>query len=116
MTLKEFYQEINADYDEIMGRLGNEMLVTRFACKFLEDKSYQMLYDAVEANDYEEAFRGAHTLKGVCQNLGFSNIYRPASELTDCLRNGKHPDNWDLMTIITEEYEKTIKALQKLNA
>ena len=24
----------------------------------------------------EEAFRAAHTLKGVCQNLGFDNLYK----------------------------------------
>lgn len=116
MTLKEFYQEINADYDEVMGRLGNEMLIARFVHKFLEDKSYQMLCDAVEENDYEEAFRGAHTLKGVCQNLGFSNLFQPASELTERMRGGKRPENWDLMDRITEEYKKTIAAIQKLEA
>lgn len=116
MTLKEFYQEIDADYDEIMGRLGNEAMIERFVHKFLEDKSYQVLCAAVAENNYEEAFRGAHTLKGVCQNLGFSNLFLPASELTESMRGGKKPENWDLMDKITEEYEKTISAIQKLEA
>ena len=30
----------------------------------------------------------AHTLKGVCQNLGFTNLYQPTYELTEVLRAG----------------------------
>ena len=35
------------------------------AVKFLDDSSYQMILDGIEAKDAELAFRGAHTLKGV---------------------------------------------------
>lgn len=115
MTLKEFYEEIHSDYNEIMGRLGNEMIIAKFVHKFENDKSYQMLNDAVEANDYEEVFRAAHTLKGVCQNLGFSNLFEPASELTDSVRNGKHPENWETFYVIKKEYEKTIQCIHELD-
>jgi len=36
----------------------------------------------------KEAFRAAHTLKGVCQNLGFTNLYQPTCDLTEVLRTG----------------------------
>ncbi len=114
MTVKEFYDSIGADYNEIMGRLGNEMIIERFVRKFEADKCFQALCEAMDAKDYEAAFRGAHTLKGVCQNLGFSNIYKPLSQLTDELRGGKSPEHPGLFDEVSEEYHKTIDAIKKL--
>ena len=34
----------------------------------------------------ELAFRAAHTLKGVCMNLGFDHLYKPSFEITESLR------------------------------
>ncbi len=116
MTLREFYEEIDSDFDEVLKRLLNERLMNRFVHKFLEDDSYLQLCEAVEENDYEQAFEKAHTLKGVCQNLGFCNLSTPVSELTDSLRNGKRPQNWDLMTDIKREYERTVAAIQSIDA
>ena len=36
----------------------------------------------------ELAFRAAHTLKGVCMNLGFDHLYNPSFEITESLRTG----------------------------
>ena len=116
MTLRDFYEEINSDYDEAMKRLMNEGIMKKFVLKFTTDSSYPRLLKAVEANNYEEAFESAHTLKGVCQNLGFHNLSEPASVLTDSLRNGNRPQNWNLMEVITTEYERTIAAIQRIDA
>ena len=116
MTLGEFYEKIDSDYNDAMKRLMNERLMKKFVLKFMEDSSYAMLLAAVKANNYEEAFEKAHTLKGVCQNLGFQNLSEPVSVLTDSLRNGNRPQNWNLMDVITIEYEKTIAAIQQLDA
>ena len=43
-------------------------------------------YEAIGGN-YEDAFRGAHTLKGVCQNLSFDRLYEASNELTELLRD-----------------------------
>ena len=52
-------------------------MIGRFVRMFLQDDSFQILEEALRRGDVKEAFRGAHTLKGVCQNLGFSNLYAP---------------------------------------
>lgn len=75
MTVKECYEQMGADYEDVLGRLRNEALIRKFAKKFLEDGSFQMLKDGLAKKDGEMAFRAAHTLKGVCQNLGFDNLY-----------------------------------------
>ena len=45
-----------------------------------------MIKDGIETQDAELAFRGAHTLKGVCMNLGFQTLYEVSRELTEILR------------------------------
>ena len=66
---------MGADYQEVLGRLHNEAMIGKFVRMFLQDDSFQILEEALRRGDVKEAFRGAHTLKGVCQNLGFSNLY-----------------------------------------
>ena len=74
MTIRECYDELGLDFDAVLSRLVNEKLVQKFALKFLDDPSFQNLKDALDSKDVETAFRAAHTLKGVCLNLGFDNI------------------------------------------
>lgn len=88
MTIQECYKKMGADYQEVLGRLHNEAMIGRFVRMFLQDDSFQILEEALRRGDVKEAFRGAHTLKGVCQNLGFSNLYAPAYTLTETLRAG----------------------------
>lgn len=86
MTIQECYKKMGADYQEVLGRLYNEAMICKFVRMFLQDDSFQILEEALRRGDVKEAFRGAHTLKGVCQNLGFSNLYAPTYTLTETLR------------------------------
>lgn len=77
MTIEQCYSAIESNYEEVLGRFaGNKMLVEKFARKFLDDPSYQTLVETMDKADYEEAFRAAHTLKGVCANLGFTQLFK----------------------------------------
>ena len=60
--------------------------------------------------DYKEAFRAAHTIKGVCANLGFDVLFRVSGELTELLRNGVSDEAAveEKFNQVTEEYHKTI--------
>ena len=89
MTIQECYKKMGADYQEVLGRLYNEAMICKFVRMFLQDDSFQILEEALRRGDVKEAFRGAHTLKGVCQNLGFSNLYAPTYTLTETLRAGQ---------------------------
>ena len=40
MELKEVYEKIGGDYDDVVRRLMGEKLVRKFLLKFLDDKSY----------------------------------------------------------------------------
>ncbi|MCI8709732.1 MAG: Hpt domain-containing protein [Dorea sp.] len=115
MTTKECYDMIGGDYEGVLGRMmRKESLVVKFAKKFLEDGSYQSLKDNLAEGNVEEAFRAAHTLKGVAQNLGFVTLYEPGSMLADILRGGSMEGSEELMAQITEAYEKTVAAVREL--
>ena len=75
MTMQECYKAIGGNYEAVLGRLHSEALIQRFTLKFLEDQSYLQLKQALENKNYEDAFRSAYTLKGVCQNLSFDRLY-----------------------------------------
>lgn len=116
MTLKECYQAMGSGYDEVMGRLRSERMVQKFVLKFLDDGSYGLLLDSMAAQDYPEAFRAAHSIKGVCQNLAFSKLMESSSALTEALRNGLSPEAPALLERVKADYDATVCAIRSFQA
>ena len=58
--------------------------------------------------------RAAHTLKGVCQNLGFDALYVPSSALTEALRGGSLDGADELFPPVEKEYQRVVEALKAL--
>ena len=85
MEIRKFYETIGSDYKDVEKRMGSEKLVVHFVGRFMQDKTFASLSEAMEKNDGEAAFRAAHTLKGVCSNLGFDRLREASSELTEAL-------------------------------
>ena len=82
---------MGANYEDVLKRLYNEGMICRFTLMFLNDDSYPKLEQALKEGNVKEAFRAAHTLKGVCQNLGFTNLYQPTYDLTEGPASTKSP-------------------------
>ena len=116
MTLKECYAVLGGDYENVLGRLRSEKLVQKFVLKFLNDKSYELLCTSMESKNYEEAFRAAHTIKGVCQNLDFTRLYQSSSALSEALRNGFTPQAPALVEQVKEDYRQTVEAIRAYQA
>ena len=116
MTIQECYEAIGGNYEDVLGRLNSEALIRKFTFMFLEDPSYMRLKQALADKNYEEAFRNAHTLKGVCQNLSFDRLYEVSYELTELLRDktGEQPGISETMEKVTEIYEITIDEIKKV--
>ena len=113
MTLQECYAALGGNYDDVLGRLHSERLVQKFVLKFLDDGSYDLLLRSVEADDRAEAFRAAHTIKGMCQNLSFTALERSASALTETLRDGAAPADPAQLAAVQADYEKTAAAIRE---
>lgn len=122
MTVQECYEKINGNYKGVIARLMTEERVKKFAMMFLKDTSCEKLQESLAAEDYAEAFRAAHTLKGICQNLDFTGLQEPANELTELLRDleGTQPSEEAkaqvqvLMDQVQKQYQVTVSAIQEL--
>ena len=112
MTLQECYAALEGDYQGVLGRLTSERMVQKFVLKFLDDGSYELLLRSMEEENWEEAFRAAHTIKGVCQNLDFTRLYRSSSQLSEALRNGFTPEAPALAEQVKEDYARTTAAIR----
>ena len=89
MTLQEFYAQIGGSYADTVHRLCSESFVLHFVKKYPANPSFDELCEAVGRSDWESAFRAAHTLKGVAQNLGFDRLYAVSVPLTEAMRGAK---------------------------
>lgn len=114
MKIRECYEQMGADYDNVLSRLGSDAMVERFALKFLQEKTFDNLKEAIEKKDAEEAFRAAHTLKGICLNLGFDNLFTVSSELTEKLRPRTLEGSEELLQKVQEQYDITVQALKNV--
>ena len=94
--------------------MNNLSLMERLLKKFLDDKSYAALQAALDAGETEEAFKAAHTLKGVCGNLSFDNLFSVVSEQTEVLRAGNLEEGKAMMPQVTEAYDKVMNVLKTL--
>lgn len=116
MTIEQFYDKIGADYAEVLSRLGSESLIKRIALRFLSDPTFRELTEGFEEKDAEKAFRAAHTLKGVCSNLGFNRLQVPAFDLTEKLRGRTFdvPGTEELYNEVKKEYLFLTEALAEV--
>lgn len=112
MTLRECYEALGGDYEEVLGRMHSERIVQKFVLKFLNDGSYSLLLESLETENYEEACRAAHSIKGVCQNMGFTRLFESAKKLNDVLRDGYNPEVPGLVEQVTKDYKQTVGAIR----
>ena len=114
MTLQEFYARIGGNYETTIRRLPSEALVRKFVLKYPGDPSFNQLKDALAAQDWETAFRAAHTLKGVVQNLGMDHLYEVSSALCEALRGPKPLTDPALREAVAMDQAALLTAIQEL--
>ena len=112
MTVKEFYERIGGGYDQAMSQMRKEERVAKYLRMFLRDESFSMLKSAMESDDMQQAFAGAHTLKGVSANLALSHLNSLVSALTEDLRGGRDiPHAREAYPEVAACYDDVIKAI-----
>jgi len=97
--LKEQLEENGVDVKNTLKRfMGKEEMYQRFLGKFLKDESYENLKKSLEGKDYEEAFKYAHTLKGISANLGLEPVRQAVSEMVELLRGkaNQEVEEWQM--------------------
>ena len=111
MTLQDCYRVLGGDYADVIRRLRKDAMIEKFVFRFLEDQSFAVLCRAMQQKNREEAFRAAHTIKGVCQNLSFTKLQRSAENLTEALRTGWKDNAQLLFEQVEADYQQTAAAI-----
>ena len=117
MTVQECYEAFGGNYQEVISRLRTDERVARFLQKVVDDGSYKLLCDSLETGNVDEAFRAAHTLKGVCGNLSITRFGESSSALCEYLREKRVIDDavMSMFKQVAEDYELTINNIKQLN-
>lgn len=107
-------EENGVDMERVMVRfMGNEALYIKFLKRFAEeDKSYQDMQKYFKEEAYEDAFKAAHSLKGLLANLGLEDIMGSVTVITEKLRSGSHEGVAQLMAQAEKEYENIMNILK----
>ncbi len=116
MTVKEFYNAIGGNYDDVMSRLRTDERVIKFLGKVAADGSFALLEKSLAERNMEEAFRAAHTMKGICLNLSLTALFESAAKITEALR-GRTDYGDDLVPMFEElktEYVRNIEGIKSL--
>lgn len=114
MTIEQCYEALGGNYADVLGRLPSPQLVSRFVGKFPADPSFAELCAKMADGNRPEAFRAAHTLKGVCANLGFTRLMCSVSALTEALRpeTDTIPETAvQLLPQVQADYDQTLAAI-----
>lgn len=103
------------DADEAIARfMGNEKLFLKMLRKFADDSNFESLEKAVEKKQPDEAFRSAHSLKGVAGNLSIFNLFDHLTLQVSLFREKREEEAYMMMNTIKEDYLLAIKAIKEL--
>lgn len=90
MSLLDKLQEFGCNADDLSKAkerfLNNEAFYERCFGKYLADKSFEGLGEALKTNDAKKIFEEAHTLKGVSANMGITPIYEEVVIIVEAVR------------------------------
>jgi HPt (histidine-containing phosphotransfer) domain-containing protein len=88
MTIQELYETAGGSYESAKRVMQLDKLIEKFIVKYVDDRSFEKLGASWEARDAVGTFEAAHTMKGVCANLGLDTLSAHASELAEEFRPG----------------------------
>lgn len=101
--------DLNSALDRFM---GNEAMLEKYLGRFLNEKSYHDLEEAIKADDKEAAGRAVHTLKSVCGSLGFGDMQNLVLDQEKAIRGGDWEAAKQMMPEISAVYDKICAALK----
>ena len=88
MTLEELYREIGGSYERAISVLRVEKLIDKHIRKLPANGVVDRVIAAKAGMDPTELFESAHAMKGVCGNLGLTELAEAASEIAEEFRPG----------------------------
>ena len=112
--IQELYEKIEGDYEKAIYRMQNDDRIKKYLGFFVQDESFEQLKNALDNKDVEEAFRAAHTLKGISQNMAFNNFSILVEKITEELREKKLEAALETFKEVSENYNMIINEIKNI--
>ncbi|MEQ3363514.1 Hpt domain-containing protein [Raoultibacter massiliensis] len=88
MDVQSVYEALGIDFSDVLALLRKEDRIALYLEQTMCDPAFQTLDEAMSRQDWEAAFRAAHTIKGMALNLMLEPLAHAAIDLVECLRGG----------------------------
>ncbi len=114
-NLKKELMEAGINVDEAIERMmGYEDFFIQLLKKFAFDNTYEQLRQALKEGNPSNAFKAAHTLKGLSGDLSIDVLFLPLTEITDALRDD-HIDQANIyMQEFSQLYDKVVSRISSI--
>ena len=107
MITVEKLNQFGADTQDGISRcMGMDSLYLKLVGMTPDEKNFDLLKDAIEANNLDQAFEAAHALKGVMANLSLTPLSEKVIEITELLRKRTETDYGPLLKDILDLRDK----------
>ena len=116
MNLEEFYAQIGGDYADTLQRLCNENMVKKFVKSIRTTRPAPTCTTRLCSRTGKLLFRGAHTLKGVAQNLGFERLYQVSAVLDRGHEREKPLEDRSLLDAVEQQDAAIRRAISSLRS
>ena len=118
MRLKDLSQYIEIDIDEALEErfMDSEELYVRFLKKLEAANDLAVVENFVAEQNWPEALRKAHNLKGVCGSLGLTKLQEQLEQLVKLLRSeGFTAAQVEAqLAALRPEWERTLECIRSL--
>lgn len=111
---REMLIEKGVPYQEVMERFVNdENFYLDFLHQFTQDEYIHILAQALTERDAENAFKAAHTLKGLMGNLGLVFLVEDISPLVEILRQGTVQGTENLFATFQKHHQEFCQFIEE---
>ena len=115
MQFQDIYKNESAPYETVLRHFNsNQKLLHTFVLKFPNDAVYPSLLNDMQEKDYDAALNSAHSLKGICANLGFSRLSDAAAVMVRFFRAKQIEDAVRQFENVTREYVNIVNLIQQI--
>lgn len=114
---KEKLQAYGVNLDSALNRfMENEQFYERILSKFPKDENFILMENSLKENNIPQAFRYAHTLKGLVATLDLTNLLTILTPITELLRTGETEGVQEMFDRLKIEHKKICELISEHNA
>ncbi len=112
---RESLVKAGVDIEDALDRfMGDDNMLVEFLKQFDQDPNFECYRKAMKEQQYDEAFKALHSVKGLCGNLSLMRLFEVISPEVEFLRTKQHKEAQEKFAAVVNEYERTLRDLQEI--